>query len=77
LPPLPDLDSTESVVAWILVQPKHGESCRWESADGRWIALTLGKGAELGRVVVADSDGRRVLVKSYETALATAKSWRD
>lgn len=56
---------------------KGAESCRWGTADGRWVALTLGHDAELGHVIVSDSNGRRVLIDSYEGALSEAKRWRN
>jgi hypothetical protein len=70
-------DSTGKVIVWSLVRPNAGESCRWESVDGRWVALTIGSADELGRVIVTSSDGRREWVETYEDALATAKSWRE
>ena len=63
-------------VPWRLVNPCVDESCRWQSSDGRWVALTLGHDEELGRVVVSDSRGRRELVDSYEAALTLARHWR-
>jgi hypothetical protein len=68
---------TVEVVRWKLVQPGERESCRWQCVDGRWVSLALGHGAELGRVVVASSDGRRELVDAYEAALALAREWRS
>ena len=66
----------EEYVPWRLVTPRLAESCRWQSSDGRWVALTLGKDDEIGQVVVTDSTGRRELVDSYEGALELAKDWR-
>lgn len=66
----------EDYVPWRLVTPRATESCRWQSSDGRWVALTLGRDGEIGNVVVTDSKGRRELVDSYEGALELAKSWR-
>ena len=66
----------DEYVPWRLVTPRATESCRWQSSDGRWVALTLGKDEEIGSVVVTDSKGRRELVDSYEGALELAKSWR-
>ena len=62
---------------WRLVKPHSGESCRWEATDGRWITLTIGLGDEIGNIVIADSDGQRRLVESYEGALELAKEWRQ
>lgn len=69
-------DSTGKFIIWGMVPPKGDESCRWESVDGRWVALALGKGSEMGSVVVTSSGGRRELVDTFEGALATAKRWR-
>jgi hypothetical protein len=66
----------DAFVPWRLVNPCDAESCRWESTDGRWVALTLGHDEELGRVAVSDSRGRRELVDSYEGALMLARLWR-
>jgi hypothetical protein len=68
---------TSEFVPWKLVSPVDGESCRWERTDGRWVSLALGHDGELGKVVVADSDGQRELVESYEDALTLARSWRQ
>jgi hypothetical protein len=67
---------SEQYVPWRLVSPTEPESCRWQCIDGRWVALTLGHGAEIGHVVVTDSHGRRELVDSYEGALTLARMWR-
>jgi hypothetical protein len=72
----PRRDSNE-FVPWRLVSPCESESCRWQCTDGRWVALTLGHDAEIGRVVVSDSRGRRELVDSYEGALTLAREWRS
>ncbi len=61
---------------WRLVPPKKPETCRWESADGRWVALTLAPEPETVHATVSDSTGRRQAVDSYEGALALARSWR-
>jgi hypothetical protein len=63
-------------IVWRLGKPREHESCRWETADGRWITLSLGHDDEIGSVIVADSTGRREVVDSYEGALAMAKAWR-
>jgi hypothetical protein len=70
-------ESSAKHVLWGLVAPKDGESCRWQGWDGRWVALSIGQGDELGQVVVTASDGRRDLVASYEGALALARAWRE
>jgi hypothetical protein len=72
----PRRDSTRRFIAWGMAPVKGDECCRWESADGRWVALTLGTGDELGQVIVTDSSGRREQVHAYEDALKTAKTWR-
>jgi hypothetical protein len=74
--PLKPRRDTGGHVVWRLVKPHTDESCRWETADGRWITLALGHDDEIGNVVIADSDGRRRLVESYEGALELAKEWR-
>jgi len=61
---------------WRLVPPKRPEACRWESADGRWVSLTMPREPEIVRVVVSDSSGRHEAVDTYERALALAASWR-
>ena len=66
----------ETYVPWRLVTPRGDESCRWQCIDGRWVALTLGRDDEIGRVVVTDSRGRRELVDAYENALRLARHWR-
>jgi len=76
VPLAPRRDSGQFIV-WRLVKPRSGESCRWETLDGRWIALGLGNEDELGCVVVTDSSGRRELVDSYEGALGLAREWRQ
>jgi hypothetical protein len=73
---VPARREVEQYVPWRLVSPVAHESCRWQCTDGRWVALTLGKDGELGRVVVTDSQARRELVDSYEGALALARMWR-
>jgi hypothetical protein len=69
-------ESTGRHVIWGLVPVRAGESCRWQSWDGRWVSLTLGIGPDFGRVLIIDSTGRREFVSSYEDALALAKKWR-
>ena len=70
-------ESTGRHHIWSLARAEGDESCRWKSWDGRWVAITIGSGAELGTVVVACSDGRRESTASYEDALALARSWRQ
>jgi hypothetical protein len=60
-----------------MVPPKGDESCRWETLDGRWVALSIGGGDDLGKAIVSDSTGRRELVHSYEEGLALAREWRS
>jgi hypothetical protein len=64
------------LIRWHSAPPKDGESVRWESVDGRWIAISLGTGDELGCAVVASVEGRRAVVDSYEAALVMAETWR-
>ncbi len=64
------------LIRWHAAPPKSGESVRWESLDGRWIAISLGEGDDLGRAVIAGVDGRRTVVDSYEEALIVAATWR-
>jgi hypothetical protein len=73
----PRRDSTGKFIIWGMVQPKRDECCRWEAVDGRWVSLALGKGDEIGSVVVSSSSGVRELVDSYEGALELAKKWRE
>ena len=70
----PDRSSIGS--KWSRVAAKPGESCRWESIDGRWVALSVGSGVDLGYAFVTCSDGRKERGDSFEHALALAKSWR-
>ncbi len=76
-PAAPVLRVCTAAEAWQPVPIHTGESIRWESLDLRWVVVTIGSGAELGRAVVSSSDGRREVVESYEDALALAKRWRD
>lgn len=64
------------LVRWHPAPPKDGESVRWESIDGRWIAISIGIGDELGHVVIASNEARS-LVDSYEAALVVAETWRS
>ena len=54
--------------------PKPDESVRWICVDGRWVAISLGQGAEAGRTIVMSCEGRREVVDDYESALKLAKS---
>ena len=67
---------TARLVRWHSAAPKPGESVRWESLDGRWVAISLGEGDELGCAVVAGAEGRRTVVDTYEQALVVAETWR-
>jgi hypothetical protein len=69
-------DSQRHVI-WGMVAPHGEESCRWQTGDGRWVALTVGRGTMLGKVIVATSDGRCRILTSYEAALHLAREWRD
>ena len=69
--------ATHSAVRWQPAPPKAHESARWENVDGRWVAIALGEGDELGRAVVLASGDRRAVVDSYEQALAVAETWRS
>jgi len=60
-----------------MVPPFGDESCRWSRADGHWVTLTIGRGADVGFVIVADSRGRREITDSYEHALKMARALRD
>jgi hypothetical protein len=70
-------ESTAKHIIWGMVPPKGDESCRWETLDGRWVALAVGSGGDLGRAIVTDSSGRRELVQTYEEGLALARTWRS
>ena len=61
---------------WHAGSCRHGERARWETLDGRWVAIAIGCGASAGTIIVADSRGRYEAVDSYEDALALAASWR-
>jgi hypothetical protein len=71
------LTATGLYVPWRLTAAKDAESVRWEHVDGRWVAVAIGRGDDLGCVVVTNSSGRRQRVDSYEGALQLAKLWRD
>ena len=67
---------SQRVIRWHSAVPKNDESVRWESVDGRWIAISLGDGEDLGQAVVANGDGHRAVVDTYEAALVVAETWR-
>ena len=69
-------ERTAQFIAWRTTRPHEGEAVRWESVNGRWVALSIGRGASLGSVVVTDSAGRCEALDSYEGALDLAKRWR-
>jgi hypothetical protein len=72
-----DRDDPSSVFSkWSRVAANEGESCRWQSVDGRWVALSVGTGQELGVAFVSDSSGRRERADNFEHALQLAKEWR-
>jgi len=77
LTPLRPRSDSSRFIVWRLVKPRGGESCRWETLDGRWITLALGHDDDIGSVIVADSTGRREVHDSYEEALTRAKSLRE
>jgi hypothetical protein len=63
---------------WQLRPSRPPECCRWVSADGRWVSLTLcPHEQEMGRVLVRESSGRTELVDTYEDALQLARGWRN
>ena len=68
-------DETDDI-EWRLVATKGRESCRWQTTDGRWIALALGAQGDLTKVLVSASDGRNELVDGYEQGLNLARRWR-
>ncbi len=61
---------------WHSAAPRGDESVRWESVDGRWVALSLGDGDDVGRAVITGSGERRAVVDTYEEALIVAETWR-
>lgn len=61
---------------WHVAAARHGERERWETNDGRWVAVAAGHGASEGKAVVADSRGRFEAVDTFDDALALARSWR-
>jgi len=67
---------SQQLIRWHLAAARGNESVRWESIDGAFISISLGDGEDLGRAVVAGSDGRRAVVESYEEALVIAETWR-
>jgi hypothetical protein len=76
LTPLRVSSPSSEFLVWRQCSPKPHESCRWETLDGRWVAIALGDGLDLGRAVVTNWSGARVLVDSFEDALELAGSWR-
>jgi CheY-like chemotaxis protein len=76
LPPPEKDDGASDFDAWRATYPHGVESLRWESTDGRWIAVTIGTGSALGTVEVTDSTGSTTIVDSYEAALALATHWQ-
>jgi hypothetical protein len=75
-PLYPDEERTAEFIPWRTTRPHEGEAVRWECVDGRWVALSIGRGASLGSVLVTDSAGRCETLDSYERALELAKRWR-
>jgi hypothetical protein len=67
---------THSTNAWRLAPRHDGEVVRWECADGRWLALTMGHGASAGGVLVVDWAGRCEAAASFEEAFELAHNWR-
>ena len=68
---------SQRLIRWRAAPPKNGESVRWESVDGRFIAISLGEGDDIGRAVVVTGEGQRAVVDSYEEALVVAETWRS
>lgn len=73
-PPPPSLTGT--YVPWRITKAEGGESVRWQCVDGRWVAISLGHGAEAGHAIVTSSDGEHQRCDSYEAALELAKRLR-
>lgn len=61
---------------WRLVPPKGRESCRWQSLEAAWVAVTLGHQGDITKIVVTASDGRYEVVDGYEEGLSMARRWR-
>ena len=61
---------------WRPATPRDGESVRWESVDGRWIAIGLATGKRAGFAFVHHSGVLCEYVETYEDALALARKWR-
>jgi|JI6StandDraft_1071083.scaffolds.fasta_scaffold51154_2 hypothetical protein len=62
---------------WRLVATKGRESCRWQADETNWVALSLGSGGDITKVVVTDSAGRSEVVEGYEQGLNLARRWRN
>ena len=75
-PPPGPVSLTGMYVPWRLTTAEAGESVRWQCVDGRWVSISLGQGAESGKTIVCNSEGKRRATDDYESALALAKSWR-
>jgi hypothetical protein len=69
-------DDAEAVPPWRMTAAHPGEHARWESLDGRWVALARGHGISAGAFLVVDSRGRCESADSLEDALALARAWR-
>jgi hypothetical protein len=67
---------TGTYVPWRMTPPRRDESVRWECVDERWVAISMGHGADAGRAVVSNSEGQRERCDTYDEALALAKRWR-
>jgi hypothetical protein len=61
---------------WQLNVPQPGETFRWVHDDGRWVSAEIGRGDDVGQVIVKDSSGRIESVETYEAALERARLWR-
>lgn len=73
-PKLRALTPEESVppaeTLWQLVPGTRGETLKWQDENtSRWIAVSLGRGTEIGAVIVEDSTGWRQVFERYEDAL--------
>ena len=73
----PETESAAVDGVWRIVPVGAGETLRWqEDQSSRWVAISLGEGAEIGTVIVRDSTGWRQAFERYEDALAFCNQLR-
>jgi hypothetical protein len=61
---------------WRMTAAHPGELIRWQSLDGRWVALARGHGISAGELLLVDSRGRCESCADVDAAFALARQWR-